>query len=184
MKQILTAFLIMSIFASCDNKKNEQTDDNATAATATTKDSTETKPVEFADARYADVGKHFIDAFSKGDIDGWMTDWADNGVFVWNSGDSVAGKTAIGNYWKDRWTSLDSITFTNAIWLPITVNKPQSVEAPGTWLLGWYMFNEKFKNGKRVVQWAHDDLHFNDAGKVDRMIHYVDMAPIKAALGK
>lgn len=183
MKQILTAFLIMSILASCDSKTNDQTEANSTAA-STTNDSTEMKPVEFADAKYMDVGKRFLSTFSKGDIDGWMTDWSDDGVFLWSSGDSIVGKTAISDYWKARWSSLDSITFSNDIWLPITVNEPQAVEAPGTWLLGWYMFNEKFKNGKRIVQWAHDDLHFNDQGNIDRMIHYVDMAPIKAAMGK
>ena len=113
-----------------------------------------------------------------------MSDFSDNAVFVWSAGDSLAGKEAIGNYWKDRWTGLESITFSNDIWLPIQVNKPQSVEAPGLWLLGWYMFDEKFKNGKSVTQWAHDDLHIDSTGKVDRMIHYVDMAPIKAALAK
>jgi hypothetical protein len=178
MKKMLSAIFAFLLLFSCSDQATETT--SATDETA----STEMKSAEIADAKYMDIGKRFLSSFSKGDIDSWMNDFADSAVFLWSTGDSLAGKAAIGTYWKDRWAGLDSITFSNDIWLPVQVNKPQSVEAPGTWLLGWYMFNEKFKNGKRVVQWAHDDFHINDNGKVDRMIHYVDMAPIKTAMGK
>jgi len=184
MRKILTGLMSLTLLAACNNKSEESakgaTDTTATAAASTT----EPKAAEIADAKYMDFGRRFLSSFSKGDIDGWLNDWADNGVFVWNNGDSLAGKAAVAKYWKGRWSNLDSITFANEIWLPMQVNKPQSVEQPGTWLLGWYMFNEKFKNGKHVVEWAHDDMHFNSDGKVDRQIHYVDMAPIKAALAK
>ena len=181
--KILIGLMSLVVLAACNNKANEpaKTNSDTTATTATT---AEVKASEIADAKYMEYGKHFLSSFSKGDIDWWLGDWADNGVFQWNSGDSLAGKAAVAKYWKDRWSNLDSISFANDIWLPIQVNKPQSIEAPGIWLLGWYMFNEKFKNGKRVIQWAHDDLHFNSEGKVDRQIHYVDMAPIKAAMMK
>ena len=179
MRKVLAGMISLAVLASCNNKSNEP-EKTSTDTTA----SKEVKAADFADAKYVDYGKHFLTSFSKADIDGWLSDWADNGVFLWNSGDSVVGKAAIAKYWKDRWSNLDSLNFANEIWLPIQVNKPQSVEASGTWLLGWYMFNEKFKNGKHVVEWAHDDLHFNSDGKVDRQIHYVDMAPIKAAMSK
>lgn len=183
MRRILTGLTSLLLLAACNNKSAESAKSNSdtTAMTAAT---TEPKASEIADAKYMDYGKRFLASFSKGDIDGWLNDWADNAVFVWSSGDSVAGKAAVAKYWKDRWSKLDSITFANDIWLPMQVNKPQSVEQPGTWLLGWYMFNEKFKNGKRVIEWAHDDMHFNSDGKIDRQIHYVDMAPIKAAMMK
>jgi len=180
MRRILTALMSLAVLAACNNKSSEPAKSN----TDTTAVTTEVKPSEIAGAKYMENGKHFLSSFSKGDIDGWLSDWADNGVFLWNTGDSLAGKAAVAKYWKDRWSGLDSISFSNQIWLPIQVNKPQAIEAPGVWLLGWYMFNEKFKNGKRVVEWAHDDLHFNSDGKVDRQIHYVDMAPIKAAMMK
>jgi len=178
--KILTGLMCLAVLAACNNKSSESAKSNADT-TATT---TEMKPSEIADAKYMEYGKHFLSSFSKADIDGWLSDWADNGVFVWNNGDSLAGKAAVAKYWKDRWSGLDSISFSNEIWLPMQVNKPQSIEAPGIWLLGWYMFNEKFKNGKRVVEYAHDDMHFNSDGKIDRQIHYVDMAPIKAAMMK
>jgi len=79
---------------------------------------------------------------------------------------------------------MDSITFSNAIWLPVKVNKPQSIEAPGVWLLSWYMINVKYKTGKRVVQWIHTDLHFDANDKIDRVIMYLDRAPINEATKK
>ena len=180
MKQILRVLVLFALVTACNNKTNEPAKEDAMPPS----EAATMKPSEFADPSYADYGKRFISNFTKGDIDAWTNDLADNAVFVWSSGDSVAGKAAIGTYWKKRWTALDSITFSNEIWLPITVNQPQSIEAPGTWLLGWYMFNEKFKNGKRVIQFAHDAMHFNSDNKIDRVVHYVDMAPIKAAMGK
>ena len=183
MRKILTGLMSLTLLAAC-NSKSEESAKSGADTTATVAATTEQKAAEIADAKYMDFGKRFLSSFSKGDIDGWLSDWADNAIFVWNNGDSLAGKAAVAKYWKDRWTNLDSITFVNQIWLPMQVNKPQSVEAPGIWLLGWYMFNEKFKNGKRVVQWAHDLIHFGSDGKIDRQIHFVDMAPIKAALAK
>ena len=183
MKKMLTAIAAAFVLFSCNTKSTEPSvASDSTKATGMA--TAEIKPAEIADSKYMDIGKRFLANFSKGDIDTWLNDYADSAVFVWNSGDSLKGKAAIGKYWKGRWTGLESISFTNDIWLPLQVNKPQSVEAPGTWLLGWYMFNEKFKNGKSVVEWAHDDMHLDANGKVDRTIHYVDMAPVKAALGK
>ena len=132
-----------------------------------------------------DVGKKGIAALSAGDVEGWMNGYADNAVYVWNNGDSIAGKAAITAYWKKRRTeAIDSISFTNAIFLPIKVNQPQSVEAPGVWLLGWYQVNAKYKTGKRMTQWIHTDMHFDANDKIDRVIQYLDRAPINAAMMK
>ena len=32
--------------------------------------------------------------------------------------------------------------------------------------------------------WIHTDLHFNENDKIDRLIQYLDRAPINAALAK
>ena len=72
----------------------------------------------------------------------------------------------------------------NQIWLPIKVNQPQSVEQPGTWVLGWYMVSAKYKNGKRMGQWIHTDMHFDANDKIDRLIQYLDRSLINAALKK
>jgi hypothetical protein len=140
-------------------------------------------PAEFADPKYAEIGRSALDAFSRGDIDGWMAGYADNAVYSWNNGDSLAGKPAIDGYWrKRRLETLDTISFSNAIFLPVKVNQPQSVEASGVWLLVWHQIDAVYFTGKRVVQWIHTDYHFNENDKIDRVIQYVDRAPINAAL--
>lgn len=123
--------------------------------------------------------------FRPGDIDGWMATFADNAVYVWNNGDSIAGKPAITAYWKKRRSDvIDSISFTNQIWLPIKVNQPQSVEQPGVWLLSWHLTMAKYKTGKRMAQWMHTDYHFDASDKIDRVIQYLDRVPINAATKK
>jgi hypothetical protein len=78
---------------------------------------------------------------------------------------------------------IESLTFSNQIWLAVNVEEPQqAVQAPGVWLLGWYVVNAKYKNGKSMMQWTHVDFHFDANDKVDEVIQYLDRAPINAAL--
>ena len=137
---------------------------------------------EFADAKYTAIGRKNLDALSSGNIDAFVADFADNGVYLWNNGDSLAGKAAIADYWKKRRTDvIETLTYSNHIFLPLKVNKPQSVEAPGIWLLGWYQVDAKYKTGKTMSQWIHSDTHFNANDKIDRMIIYLDRASINQA---
>jgi hypothetical protein len=55
--------------------------------------------VEFADANRK--VKKALDDLTKGDMDAWMAEFADNAVYYWNSGDSLVGKPAI-EYWRNR----------------------------------------------------------------------------------
>jgi hypothetical protein len=107
-------------------------------------------------------------------------------MYRWSSGDSLAGKAAIAAYWKERRAKvIDSIQFSNDIWLPLKVNQPQKgPDIPGIWLLGWYQVNVKYKNGKKLQFWVHTDLHYNSSDKIDLAIQYIDRAPINKALGK
>ena len=118
-------------------------------------------------------------------VDGWMSNYADNAKYRWSSGDSLSGKAEISKYWTDRRKNvIDSISFTNQVWLPIKVNTPQAgPDVPGVWLLSWYMVNAKYKNGKRLVFWVHTDHHYDANDKIDQTIQYIDRAPIVAALG-
>lgn len=143
-------------------------------------------PAEFADAKYSDIVKSGMASLSKGDVAGWLSTFADNAVYAWNNGDSLAGKAAISTYWtKRRAEIIDSLTFSNQIYLPIQVNKPQSVEAPGVWVLSWYKTDAKYKTtGKKMTQWMHSDSHFDANGKIDRVILYSDRALINAAMTK
>lgn len=172
------------LFIACNDQKKEEPKTETPAAAAP--ETKETAPAEFADAKYADIGKKGIAALSSGDIDGWMNSYADNAVYFWNSGDSLAGKAAISDYWKKRRTEvIDSISFSSDIWLPVKVNTPQQkVQAPGVWLLSWYKVDSKYKTGKRMSQWIHTDMHFDANDKIDRVIQYLDRAPINAATKK
>lgn len=140
---------------------------------------------EFADAKYTEIGKKMADQLSSGDIDGWLSNYTDKAKFRWSSGDSLDGKEAIGKYWKDRRMNvIDSLKFSNYVWLPIKVNTPQAgPDVPGVWLLSWYQVNVKYKNGKKLGFWVHVDHHF-DGDKVDQTIQYIDMAPVVKALAK
>ena len=151
------------------------------------KPAAETKPApaEFADAKYTTIGQKGLDALSAGDVDTWLSSYADNAVYLWNSGDSLAGKAAIADYWKKRRKDvIDSLTFSNNIWLPVKVNQPQSIEQAGVWLLSWYMVKVKYKTGKSITQWMHIDMHFDANDKIDRVIHYLDRLPVMQATGK
>ena len=142
--------------------------------------------VEFADAKYTDIGKKAIAAMSAGDVDAWTSIYADNAKYYWNGGDSLIGKAAITDYWKKRRTEvIDSITFNYDIWLPVKVNESQQpMQTKGVWLLSWYQVTTKYKNGKTMAQWIHSDFHFDDSDKVDQVVQYIDRAPINAALAK
>jgi hypothetical protein len=184
MKKKIALALITSLFFACSNPK--PTDEKAaTTADSVAATQAKTQPAEFADAKYSDIGKKGLAALSSGDIDGWMSSFADSAVYIWNNGDSLSGKAAITAYWKKRrGTVIDSITFKNEIWLPIKVNQPQSVEQPGVWLLGWNLTSAKYKTGKKMSQWIHTDTHFDANDKIDRVIQYLDRAPINAATKK
>jgi|SRR5450432_2026349 hypothetical protein len=183
MKKTIALAFVTSLFFACTNQnpseKTETKTDSASVAPA------KQQPAEFADPKYAEVGKNGNAALSSGNIDAWMSSFADNAVYLWNNGDSLAGKAAITAYWKKRRGEvMDSITFSNQIWLPIKVNQPQSIEQPGNWLLSWYMVSVKYKNGKRMSQWIHSDMHFDANDKIDRFIQYLDRVPINAATKK
>lgn len=183
MRKLILLVAIALFAISCNNAKT----DEKTASSAP--DSTANKTVpqsEFADQRYVDIGKKSLEQMSSGDIDGWVAGFADNAVYQWSSGDSLAGKAAIAEYWKNRRTKvIDSIAFSTDIWLPIKVNRPQrGPDVVGIWLLGWYRIDVKYKNGQKVGMFVHADFHFNSDDKIDRAIQYIDRAPINAALAK
>lgn len=179
MKKLMFLALCLSLFAACTHEvRHEQKTEAAVVET-------KPQPAEFADAKYAEIGKKMFAALSSGDMPGYLVNYADNAVYQWNNGDSLAGKPAISEYWtKRRMELIESLTFSNEIWLPIKVNQPQSVEAPGVWLLGWYQVAAKYKTGKTMGQWMHIDLHFDVADKIDRVIQYVDRVPINEAMKK
>lgn len=178
----LAISLIALLFTACTAEK--PADESADATTMA--DSTAAPaPAEFADSKYADIVKNAMMSFQNEDLTTWMANFSDNAVYAWNNGDSLAGKAAILDYWTKRYTDVvDSLQFTNQIFLPVKVNQPQSVEQPGVWVLTWHQTWAKYKTGKSMTQWMHSDYHFDANDKIDRVIHYMDRALILAATAK
>ena len=119
-------------------------------------------------------------------MDTWLTAFADSAKYYWSGGDSLIGKPAIADYWKNRYAKvIDSISFVNDIWTPLKINESQrGPDAPGVWLLSWYQVKVKYKNGQKLSFWVHTDLHYDSSDKIDIVVQYIDRAPINAALAK
>jgi len=119
-------------------------------------------------------------------VDTWLTAFSDNAKYYWSGGDSLIGKPAIADYWKNRYAKvIDSISFVDDIWTPLKINVPQKgPDAPGVWLLSWYQVKIKYKNGQKLAFWVHTDLHYDSLDKIDVVVQYIDRAPINAALAK
>ena len=180
MVKLSSALLGLLFVVACNSADTKTEGTTETASTSGTKTPPQS---EFADAKYTEVGKKSIAALQAGDVDGFTANLADNAVFIWSSGDSLVGKQAINDYWKNRRGNvIDSLTIINDIWLPIKVNTPQKgPDIPGVWLLSWYQSKVKYKNGKTLVVGIHNVQHFDANDKVDRIIQYLDRAPIIAA---
>ena len=95
MKQLLSWAIGSLFLLACNENKPAETVTEAPAAAET-----KVGPSEFADPKYAEIGKKGIAAFSAGDVDTWTSEYADNAVYLWNNGDSIAGKQAINGFWK------------------------------------------------------------------------------------
>jgi ketosteroid isomerase-like protein len=181
MKRIFLMAATASLLLSCGNNASQP----EAPATVSAADATAPPPTEIGDAALMDMGKAGLANLSKGDVAAWMNDFADNAVYQWNNGDSLAGKAAILAYWTDRrQNALDTILFSHDIWLPLKVNQPQNDRvAPGTWLLSWYQVDATYQTGNKMTQWIHTTMHLNEAGKIDRVIQYLDRVPINKAMG-
>jgi len=183
MKKLLLLVLGMALFLGCKKESQDQTTTQS-ATDETTTPETE-KQAEFADAKYTEIGKKAIAALASGDMDAWMSNYADNAKYYWNAGDSLIGKPAIDKFWRERRTNvIETLSFKNDIWLPIHVNKPQQNEQPGVWLLSWYLVTAKYKGGSSMTQWMHILYHFDANGKIDEVNQFVDSKPIQAAMTK
>jgi hypothetical protein len=178
MKRVLFVLCCAALLIAC-NKPQE-------AATPAPETPAEPPQSEIGDPKYADIGRQGLAALSSGDIDTWMSAYADNARYYWNAGDSLIGKEAIAAYWKDRRGNvIDQITFTNDIWTVLKVNRPQKgPDRAGIWLLGWYQVSATYKGGATMGQWIHTDMHFDANDKIDQVVQYLDRAPINAAVAK
>ena len=188
MRQFFLCALLAGALLSCNQQKSAEQPTGKDASTTVkdaSADNNNGKPMqaEFADAKYTDMGKQMMEQFEAGNIDAYAQHLSDNVVYLWSAGDSLAGKQAVANYWKNRFANtIEKLDLSNDIWLPIKVNTPQrGPDMPGVWLISWHQVNAKYRNGKSINLWTHIDYHFDANDKVDRIIQYIDRAPINAA---
>ena len=122
-------------------------------------------------------------AFENKDVEAYTANMDDNIKFRWSGGDSLVGKQAVKDYYTARFSIIDNIKFSNPIFLPVMANaSPNGGATPGgKWMLNWYKVNVKYKNGKAIMFWVHNAMHYNDAGKVDESAQYIDRHPIMEA---
>jgi ketosteroid isomerase-like protein len=191
MKKVLLVIFCFALFVGC--KKEEVKEEMKEQVKKETKEGTsvlttaalKVQDVEFADNKYAERGKKALNDLTRGDMDAWMAQFADNAKYYWNSGDSLVGKPAIDKYWRNRRANVfETITFENEIWLPVKVNKSENIKNPGNFLLGWYKITVKYKGGKSMTQGIHTVFHFDENDKIDVVNQYLDRAVITEAMKK
>lgn len=179
MKKILFGVFISAFIIGCGNEKAEE---NSSATAATTSSETKKTGDEILNMSEADGAKNSLLAFAKGDVAGMTAHYDDNAKYYWSGGDSLTGKQAIADYYTGRWKLIDSIKVLNQVVLPVKVNTSQAPQhALGKWVLVWSQMQVKYKNGKTIGFWTHADYHYNDAGKVDVAIQYIDRHQIMEA---
>ncbi|MEP7254287.1 MAG: hypothetical protein ABI666_00855 [Ferruginibacter sp.] len=181
MKKIMTFFIISAFLVACNNEKKDETPAAADtkAATATGK-----APVELImDSNFVNQSKAAFTAFENKDVNGYTAAMDDKVMFRWSGGDSLVGKQAVQDYYTGRFNIIETIKFSDHIFLPVMANVSPNggATATGKWMLSWYKTDVKYKNGKAITFWAHNAQHFNDAGKMDQMVQYIDRHPIMEA---
>ena len=179
MKKFLFGVLISAIFISCADKAEEKTTSETSAPTTETK-----KPAtEVLDLSEADGVKAGLAAFTKGDIDGMTANFDDNIRYFFSGGDSLIGKQKVKDYYTGRWKIIDSVMYSETILLPVRINESQSPQYAtlGKWVFCWNLAHVKYKNGKWLHFWIHTDYHYDDAGKVNTVVQFIDRHPIMEA---
>lgn len=181
MKKIMSFFIIAAFLFACNNEKKDET---PAAADTKTAEATIKAPVELImDSNFVNATKATMAAFQNKDIEGYTANMDDNIKFRWSGGDSLVGKAAVKEYYAGRFSIIDNIKFSNPIFLPVMANvSPNGGQtAAGKWMLNWYMVNVTYKNGKSIVFWVHNAMHYNAAGKIDESAQYIDRHPIMEA---
>ena len=174
----------MAFFIAC-SPHDKAADESATATTSDTTAAATTAAYEIGNTANVDAVKKHLQSLAAKDIPAFVSVLADNAVYNWNNGDSIAGKPAITEYWTKRMSeTVDSLWFADEIFIPVKINTPQATEDPGQYVLAWYSVKAKYKTGKTMQQWMHAVNHFNDAGQIDQIILFRDNKSIAEAMSK
>ena len=178
MKQLMFVLLGCALLCACSQPKPEP---EATTVA-------EVKPpYEVGDPKYIEIAKAGLHSLCRGDVDGLIANLSDNAIFNWNYLDSLQGKQAIADYWKERRGNvIDTLTTSNEVWVVLKANEPVAPGLPtGTWVFSWWKATATYKaTGKTMTQWIHQVQHFDANDKVDYTSQFLDRVPIQAALKK
>ena len=177
MKKLIFGLLACALLSACNQPKPET---EATVAQVK-------PPYEVGDSKYIDIAKNGLQSLCKGDVDGFIGNYSDNAKFNWNYLDSLEGKQAIADYWKDRRVNvIDTLITSNEVWLVLNANEPVAPNLPtGTWVFAWFKATATYKTtGKSMTQWIHQVQHFDANDKVDYTSQFLDRVPIQTALKK
>lgn len=176
-------FLAFLFLYACSSNTAEKTSEATETKTADSAAPAKKMPIELMDPSIGEPFRAATEAFSKGDVDGFTANYADNIRFFNSSGDSLIGREAVKTYFEGRRKLMDSVSFAEHIFLPVQINEAPAgtTVQTGKWLLHWTRIDVKYKNGKKIRFYYHQVNHFNDANKVDFAATYYDRTPIIAA---
>ena len=182
MKQTIGFLLCVVIFVACSNDQTTADSSTTTMDSASTEVNT-ARDYEFGDDKYVQMAKQTMQDLSSGNIDSYLSVYADNAIYRFSGGDSLNGKQAITDYWKKRRLEvIDSLSYSGEVWLPINVSKPMTPnQLTGNYALTCNMVHAKYKSGKSMSQRMHMVFHFDNNDKVDRVTQYLDRVPVLAA---
>ena len=169
MQKLVVLLVVVAVLNSCNQPKTE------TAAAPA--------PVELGDSTKADLAKASYMALIAGDVDGFAASMSDDAVFCWNSSDSLVGKTAILEYWKDRRENvIDTLEIRNDVWMPLRINKFPNANS-GEYVMMWAWLTSTYQfGGKPMVQRFYQVYRFNSEGKINHITHYIDRYAISESL--
>ena len=120
--------------------------------------------------------RDIIKAYEDGNLEAFLAPMADSvKIYYPGPGDSLVGKDALKQFFKLRQDSVVSAKMEAPVFLAVDSQDNIAV-APGKWLMSWYLWNIKYKNGKTALFNIQATHHINAAGKVDIGIWYYDVA--------
>jgi hypothetical protein len=176
---IAFALLILSACNSANETKSETTETPAVSTDVPT--AADASGSIVLPPSSTDGVKKSIEAYAAGDLAAFTENMDENIKFYYpGPGDSLVGKKAVLDFYTKRRAVADSIQVVNPVYLGIRNTTNQAV-AQGDWLMSWYTFAIKYKNGKRIGLPIHTVQHLNGAGKVDIMAMYYDMHRVMEA---
>jgi len=143
----------------------------------------EAPPIDIGDPKYIDISRTILSSLCEGDLEAFIDPYAENARFRWNYGDSLVGRQAIFDYWKERRNSvIDTITFKNETWLSLKANQPPKHIKPGYYVLSWADFTVSYTNGSSLKMNIHTVFRFNEKDQVESTLQYLDRSLIADAI--